>query len=232
MIGTQRNFDNHTWAVAAHNLKGAEMKQKFTEYERRQIQAMMRKQMPWRKNLVLGSDCMIKWDCAGEKLDMRFDPYGISAEAFKRWQAIAYLKFGENITENARFNLRKTMGKQVDHWRYNANLQKIVVSDCLKGEQICIENTQPYGFQIMDLLDTLETEFRLTAENMGELTHIVGGWSPNAWNNRSWGERYNRMKALWRKTAEIIGQFEMARKGYAIFKEHGFDGRFVGFTEK
>lgn len=102
----------------------------------------------------------------------------------------------------------------------------------MKRKQYVIDNSQPYGFRVMDLLDTLETEFRLSAENMGELTHIAGGWSHNVWNNRSWGERYNRMKALWRKTAEIIGQFEMARKGYDIFKAHGFDGRFVGFTEK
>lgn len=207
------------------------MKPKFSEYERRQIQAMMRKQMPWRKNLVLGSDNLIKWDCGGERLDMWFDSEGLTATACKRWQATAYHKFGPDDF-NARFNLRRPMQKQVDRWRYNDRIVKIVVSDCLKGKQYVIDNTQPYGFQVMDLLDALETEFRMSAQKMGELIHIVGGWSPNAWNNRSWGERYNRMKALWRETANIIGQFEMAREGYDIFKMHGFDGHFVGFKEK
>ena len=50
------------------------MKPKFTEYERRQIQAMMRQQMPWRKNLVLGSDNILRWiDKNGAKMDMWFD---------------------------------------------------------------------------------------------------------------------------------------------------------------
>lgn len=229
MIGTQRNFDNHTWVCVARNLKGTEMKPKFTEYERRQIQAMMRQQMPWRKNLVLGSDNILRWiDENGAKMDMWFDSCGLNATACKRWQATAYHKFGAD-DENARFNLRGSMQKQVDRWRYSERVTKIVVSDCLKRKQYVIDNSQPYGFRVMDLLDTLETEFSLSAENVGELIHIVGGWSHDVWNNRSWGERYNRMKALWRKTIKIIGQFEMARKGYAIFKEHGFDGRFVGF---
>lgn len=208
------------------------MEPKFTEYERRQIQAMLRQQMPWRKNLVLGSDNILRWiDENGAKMDMWFDSYGLNATACKRWQATAYHKFGAD-DENARFNLRGSMQKQVDRWRYSERVAKIFVSDCLKRKQYVIDNSQPYGFRVMDLLDTLETEFRLSAENMGELIHIVGGWSHDVWNNRSWGERYNRMKALWRKTAKIIGQFEMVRKGYDIFKAHGFDGRFVGFSEK
>lgn len=231
MVGTQRNFDNHTGGFA-HNLKGAKMKPEFTEYERRQIQAMMRQQMPWRKNLVLGSDNILRWiDENGAKMDMWFDSCGLTATACKRWQATVYHKFGPDDF-NARFNLRGQMQKQVDRWRYNDRIIKIVVSDCLKGKQYVIDNVQPHGFLVMDLLDTLETEFKMSAQEMGEFTHIVGGWSQNAWNNRNWGERYNRMKALWRKTAKIIGQFEMARKGYDIFKAHGFDGRFVGFSEK
>lgn len=207
------------------------MKPKFTEYERRQIQAMMRKQMPWRKNLVLGSDNLIKWDCGGERLDMWFDSEGLAATACKRWQATACHKFGPDDF-NARFNLRGPMQKQVDRWRYNDRICKIVVSDCLKGKQYVIDNTVPNGERVLDIVDTIDTEFRIGGEELGELLHIVGGWRPEAWNSCCWGAKYNRMKALWRKTAEIIGQFEMARKGYVIFKEHGFDGRFVGFKEK
>lgn len=208
------------------------MKPKFTEYERRQIQAMMRQQMPWRKNLVLGSDNILRWiDENGAKMDMWFDSEGLTTTACKRWQATAYHKFGAD-DENVRFNLRGPMQKQVDRWRYSESISKIVVSDCFKKKQYVIENTLSAGMQVMDLLDTLETEFRMSAQEMGELLHIVGGWSPNRWNDRSWGERYNRLKALWRETAKIIGQFEMAREGYGIFKMYGFDGHFVGFTEK
>lgn len=208
------------------------MKPKFTEYERRQIQAMMRQQMPWRKNLVLESDNILRWiDENGAKMYMWFDSEGLTATACKRWQATAYHKFGPDDF-NARFNLRGSMQKQVDRWRYSESISKIVVSDCLNKKQYVIDNTQPYGFQVMDLLDMLETELRLTVEDMNELMHIVGGRSHNVWDNRNWGERYNRMKMLWRKTAKIIGQPEMALEGYDIFKMHGFDGHFVGFAEK
>ena len=207
------------------------MKPKLTEYERRQIQAMMRKQMPWRKNLVLGSDCMIYWDNeTGERTSIVFDLHSITAAACCRWQAESFPSDAQN--EIYRAVRRANMVKRIDKWRYMQNIAYIQVTDQLKGAQIMLANTLPNGWQVIDLLNMLETEFSLTAENMGELTHIVGGWSPNAWNNRNWGAKYNRMKALWRKTAEIIGQFEMARKGYVIFKEHGFDGRFVGFKEK
>lgn len=207
------------------------MKPKFTEYERRQIQLMMRKQMPWRKNLVLGSDFMIYWDNeTGHRTSMVFDLHSIIAAACCRWQAESFPSDAQN--EIYRAVRRANMVKRIDKWRYMQNITYIKVTDQLKGAQIMLANTLPNGWQVIDLLNMLETEFRLTAENMGELTHIVGGWSPNAWNNRNWGAKYNRMKALWRKTAEIIGQFEMARKGYVIFKEHGFDGRFVGFKEK
>lgn len=203
------------------------MKPKFTEYERRQIQAMMRQQMPWRKNLVLGSDGILHWATDGEKFNAYFDVSGLMATACKRWQLAIY-KSGINA-EAKFFNFRKLAVKQIDQWRYNSQFGRITVSDCLKSKQYVIENTLPTGMQVMDLLNTLETEFRMSAQEMGELLHIVGGWSMNRWNDRSWGERYNRMKALWRETAKIIGQFEMVQKGYAIFKEHGFDGRFVGF---
>lgn len=206
------------------------MKPKFTEYERRQIQAMMRQQMPWRKNLVLGSDGMIYWKATcGEKRAQEFDQFGILGLTSSRWHCQAFFVNGE--INGKYFTLKHHAIEQINLWRtYNVN--QIVVSDCLKNKQYVIENTLPNGGQVMDLLDMLETGFRLTAENMGELIHIIGGWSPNVWNNRNRGTKYNRMKALWRKTAKIIGQFEMARKGYAIFKEHGFDGRFVGFKEK
>lgn len=207
------------------------MKPKFTEYERRQIQLMMRKQMPWRKNLVLGSDFMIYWDNeTGHRTSMVFDLHSIIAVACCRWQAESFPSDAQN--EIYRAVRRANMVKRIDKWRYMQNITYIKVTDQLKGAQIMLANTLPNGWQVIDLLNMLETEFSLTAENMGELTHIVGGWSPNAWNNRNWGTKYNRMKALWRKTAEIIDQFEMARKGYVIFKEHGFDGRFVGFKEK
>lgn len=206
------------------------MKPKFTEYERRQIQAMMRQQMPWRENLVLGSDGILRWTEADVKNESYFDVSGLMATTCKRWQLTVY-KSGINA-EAKFFNFRKLAVKQIDQWRYNSQFERIAVSDCLNKKQYVIDNTQPYGFQVMDLLDALETEFRMSAQEMGELLHIVGGWSPNRWNDRSWGERYNRLKALWRETANIIGQFEMALKGYDIFKMHGFDGHFVGFTEK
>lgn len=206
------------------------MKPKFTEYERRQIQAMMRKQMPWRKNLVLGSNGILRWMAAGEKIDSYFDTSGLMATACKRWQLAVY-KSGINA-EAKFFNFRKLAVKQIDQWRYNSQFERITVSDCLKRKQYVIENTLPNGAQVLDIVDAIDTEFRINGQELGELLHIVGGWNPNAWNACCRGAKYNRMKALWRKTAEIIGQFEMARKGYAIFKEHGFDGRFVGFTEK
>lgn len=206
------------------------MKPKFTEYERCQIQAMMRQQMPWRKNLVLGSDCMIYWTATcGEKRAQEFDPFSILGPISSRWHCQAFFTNGE--INGKYFTLKHYAIEQINLWRTH-NVEQIIVSDFLKHKQYVIENTLPNGVRVMDLLDTLETKFKMSAQEIGELTHIVGGWSPNAWNNRSWGERYNRMKALWRKTTKIIGQFEMARKGYAIFKEHGFDGRFVGFTEK
>lgn len=206
------------------------MKPKFTEYERRQIQAMMRKQMPWRKNLVLGSDNLIKWDCGGERLDMWFDSEGLAATACKRWCAESFPADAEN--EIYRSIKRKSVTKRVDQWRYDSNIVYIQVTDQLNGKQRMLVNTLPDGMQVMDLLDALETEFKMSAQEMDELLHIVGGWSPNAWNVRVWGERYNRMKALWRMTAAIVGQFSMVLKGYDIFKAHGFDGHFVGFKEK
>lgn len=206
------------------------MKPKFTEYERRQIQAMMRQQMPWRKNLVLGANGILRWTEADVKNESYFDVSGLMGTACKRWQLAIY-KSGINA-EAKFFNFRKLAVKQIDQWRYNSQFERITVSDCLKSKQYVIENTLPTGMQVMYLLDTLETEFKMTTQEMGELTHIVGGWSPNAWDNRSWGERYNRMKALWREVAKIIGQFTMALKGYDIFKMYGFDGHFVGFTEK
>ena len=207
------------------------MKPKFTEYERRQIQAMMRKQMPWRENLVLGSDGILRWTEADVKNESHFDVSGLMAVACKRWHATAYR--AASITEETlRRVLRSDIQKSIDRWRYSYNVQKIVVSDCLKGKQYVIENTLPTGMQIMDLLDTLETEFKISAQEMGELLHIVGGWSPNLWNKRQRHDQLNRMKALWRETAKIVGQFSMALKGYGIFKAHGFDGHFVGFTEK
>lgn len=231
MIGTKREFDNHIRAVnTARNLKGENMKPKFTEYERRQIQAMMRQQMPWRKNLVLGSDGVINWQTAcGEKRTQEFDPYSILGPMSSRWHCQAFFSNGE--INGTHYKLKRHVIAQIGLLR-TYNVTRIVVTDQLKNEQYVIENTLPTGIQVMDLLDTLETEFKMTAQEMGELTHIVGGWSPNAWDNRSWGERYNRMKALWREVAKIIGQFTMALKGYDIFKMHGFDGHFVGFTEK
>ena len=208
------------------------MKPNFTEYERRQIQAMMRKQMPWRENLVLGSDNILRWiDENGAKMDMWFDSYGLNATACKRWQATAYRKFGAD-DETARFNLRGPMQKQVDRWRYSESVSKIVVSDCLKKKQYVIENTLPHGAQVLDIVDSIDTEYRINGQNLGELLNIVGGWNPKVWDTCCWGAKYNRMKRLWRETAKIIGQFEMARAGYDIFKAHGFDGHFVGFTEK
>lgn len=207
------------------------MKPKFTEYERRQIQAMMRQQMPWRENLVLGSDGIMRWSVAGEKFDGYFDVSGLMATACKRWQATAYRTIGDyDVTEKC--VLRGNIQKSVDRWRYSDWIGKIIVSDCLKGKLYVIENTLPTGVQVMDLLDTIETEFKMSAQEMGELLHIVGGWSPNRWNERQRNERYNRMKAIWRMTAANVGQFSMVRKGYDIFKASGFDGHFVGFTEK
>ena len=192
---------------------------------------MMRKQMPWHENLVLGSDNILRWtDDNGAKIDMWFDSCGLNATACKRWQATAYHKSGAD-DENARFNLRGSMQKQVDRWRYSDSIVKIVVSDCLKRKQYVIANTLPTGVQVMDLLDTLETEFKISAQEMGELLHIVGGWSPNRWNARPRNEQYNKMKALWRAVAAMIGQFSMILKGYDIFKAHGFDGHFVGFKK-
>lgn len=207
------------------------MKPKFTEYERRQIQAMMRQQMPWHKNLVLGSDCMIYWDNEdGRRASMVFDLHSIMAAACCRWQAESFPANAQN--EIFRAVKRENAVKRIDQWRYKQDVMYVQFTDQLNGKQTMIANTLPNGVRVMDLLDTLETEFKMSAKEMGELTHIVGGWSPNAWNNRSWGERYNRMKALWCEVAKIIGQFTMVRKGYEIFKIHGFDGHFVGFTEK
>jgi hypothetical protein len=208
------------------------MKPKFTEYERRQIQAMMRKQMPWRKNLVLGSDNILRWiDENGAKMDMWFDSCGLNAIACKRWQMTAYRSIGDyDIT--VKCVLRRNAQKEIDRWRYSESISKIVVSDCLKKKQYVIENTLPTGMQVMDLLDTLETEFKMSAQEMDELLHIVGGWSPNNWNTRQRHDRLNRTKALWRTVAAMVGQFLMMLKGYDIFKAHGFDGHFVGFKEK
>ena len=203
------------------------MKPKFTEYERRQIQAMMRQQMPWRKNLVFGSNAVISWTTScGEKRTQEFDPYSILGPASSRWHCQAF--FGNGEIDGTHYKLKRQVIAQIELLR-TCNVTQIVVTDQLKSKQYVIENTLPNGVRVMDLLDTLETEFKMSAQEMGELLHIVGGWRPEAWNSCCWGAKYNRMKALWRKTAKIIGQFEMARKGYAIFKEHGFDGRFVGF---
>ena len=207
------------------------MKFKFTEYERRQIQAMMRKQMPLRKNLVLGSDGILHWSEAGKNNKSHFDVSGLMAMACKRWQATAYRSIGDyDVTEKC--VLRVNIQKSVDRWRYSHSIEKIVVTDCLKGKQYIIENTLPTGIQVMDLLDVLETEFKMSAQEMDELMHIVGNGSPNYWNTRQRHDQLNRMKALWRTVAANVGQFSMMLKGYDIFKAHGFDGHFVGFTEK
>lgn len=206
------------------------MKTNFTEYERRQIQAMMRKQMPWRKNLVLGSDNLIKWQTAcDEKRTQEFDPYSILGPASSRWHCQAFFRNGE--INGTHYNFKRDLINQIGLLR-TYNVTQIVVTDQLKNKQYVIENTLPTGVQVMDLLDTLETEFKMSAPEMGELLHIVGGWSPNNWNTRQRHDRLNRMKALWRETAKIVGQFSMMLKGYDIFKMHGFDGHFVGFTEK
>lgn len=206
------------------------MKTNFTEYERRQIQAMMRKQMPWRKNLVLGSDGVIRWVISSDKkCTQEFDQYSILGPASSRWHCQAF--FGNGEITGTHYKLKRQTIAQIGLWRVY-NVTRIVVLDQLKNKQYVIENTLPTGMQVMNLLDTLETEFKMSAPEMGELLRIVGGWLPNTWNDRSRGERYNRMKALWRETAKIVGQFSMARKGYEIFKMHGFDGHFVGFTEK
>lgn len=206
------------------------MKPKFTEYERRQIQAMMRQQMPWRKNLVLGSDGILRWTEADVKNESYFDVSGLMATACKRWQLTVY-KSGINA-EAKFFNFRKLAVKQIDQWRYNSQFERIAVSDCLKSKQYVIENTLPHGAQVLDIVDSIDTEYRISGRELGELLNIVGGWNPKAWDSRCYGAKYNRMKRLWRETAKIIGQFSMARKGYEIFKMHGFDGHFVGFTEK
>lgn len=230
MIGTQRKFDNHIRPAPAHNLKGAEMKPKFTEYERRQIQAMMRKEMPWRKNLVFGSNGVISWTIScGEKRTQEFDPYSILGPTSSRWHCQAF--FGNGEINSTHYKLKQQVTTQIGLLR-TYNVTQIVVSDCLKGKQYVIENTLPTGIQVMDLLDTLESEFKMSAQEMDRLLSIAGGWSPNNWNTRQWHDRLNRMKALWRETAKIIGQFSMVQKGYGIFKAHGFDGHFVGFKEK
>lgn len=207
------------------------MKPNFTEYERRQIQAMMRKQMPWRENLVLGSDGILHWTESGEKNESHFDVSGLMATACKRWQITVYRSLDDyDIT--VKCVLRRNAQKEIDRWRYSNSIEKIVVSDCLKGKQYVIENTLPTGTQVMDLLDTLETEFKMSAQEMNELMRVVGSWSPNYWNTRQRHDQLNRMKALWRTVATMVGQFSMMLKGYDIFKVHGFDGHFVGFTEK
>ena len=206
------------------------MKTKFTEYERRQIQAMMRKQMPNRKKLKLRANGQLSYQIGREEVCEQFDVYSLTAAACCRWQAESFPADAQN--EIYRSVKRKNVVKRVDQWRYDRNIAYIQVTDQLNEKQIMLANVLPTGMQVMDLLDTLETEFKMSAQEIGELLHIAGGWSPNAWNDRSWGERYNRMKALWRETAKIVGQFSMMLKGYDIFKAHGFDGHFVGFTEK
>lgn len=207
------------------------MKPKFTEYERRQIQAMMRQQMPNRKNLVLGSDGMIYWDNDdGRRVNMIFDLHSITAAACCRWQAESRVSVGYG--EIFKSSKRENIAKRVDRWRFNTEIKKIVVLDCLKRKQYVIENTLPNGTQVLHIVDSIDTEYRINGQQLGELMNIVGGWNPKVWDTCCWGAKYNRMKRLWRETAKIIGQFEMAQKGYDIFKMYGFDGHFVGFTEK
>lgn len=206
------------------------MKPNFTEYERRQIQAMMRKQMPWRKNLVFGSNGVISWiTSCDEKRTQEFDPYSILGPVSSRWHCQAF--FGNGEINSTHHKLKRQVIAQIGLLR-TYNVTQIVVTDQLKNEQYVIENTLPTGVQVIDLLDTLETEFKMSAQEMGELLRIVGGWSPNNWNTRQRHDRLNRMKALWRTVAAMVGQFSMVLEGYDIFKAHGFDGHFVGFAEK
>ena len=202
---------------------------KYTEYERRQIQAMMRKEMPWRKNLIFGSDGVIRWMAhCGENRTQEFDPYSILGLASSRWHCQAFFVNGE--IDSVHFNLKRPVTAQVLLWR-RSNVTQIIVTDQLKNEQYVIENSLPNGVQVMNLLDRLETQYSLTAEQMGELAHIVGGWSPNEWNERRWNDRFNRTKALWRRTVKYVGRFNAARTAYGIFKQHGFDPHFVGVCE-
>lgn len=207
------------------------MKPKFTEYERRQIQAIMRQQMPWRKNLVLGSDCMIYWDNEeGRRVSMVFDLHSITAAGCCRWQAESFPANSNN--EIFRSVKRENSVKRIDQWRYNQNVMRIQFTDQLNGKQTVLANTLPNGVQVLDIVDSIDTEYRINGQNLGKLLNIVGGCNPKVWDTCCWGAKYNRMKHLWRETAKIIGKFEMAKKGYEIFKMYGFDGHFVGFTEK
>lgn len=206
------------------------MKPKFSEYERRQIQAMMRKQMPNRKNLKLWSDGRLTYEIGCEGVCEQFDLYGVSAAAAARWTVYVDTKTGP--LETRRFTLRKRAAEYVNAIRYDDSVMTIVVTDNLKGPSVVIRNTLPTAMQLADLIDTFDCVFHFKPDQMGVLLHIAYGFDPHRWNSKPWNVRLNRMKLLWRYVAKMIGQFHMSTDGYSIFKENAFDGHFVGFGEK